>query len=179
MINFLLIVQESVCIGTIIRLQLTVVQGGCVLEQACHCRDSVPPSGSLGWDASIRLLFFFTYVGLIFFVQYTFRLFPGQFSKRMLWLVQGVTLFFVALVCLTPANIYTASLIPFSIFATLANFYILWAVIRAVQAREEGAVMAGCDQSGWGSRRPTVGRPGGPGGRVGTRPTCLSPADCR
>ncbi len=94
---------------------------------------------TLGWDASVRPIFLCGYLGLTFFLHYTYTLFPRYFSKRTIWLIQGINLVFVALVALTPAKLYTATLIPFSIFATLASFYVLVMIIWATRERTAGA----------------------------------------
>ncbi|MFB5652197.1 7TM diverse intracellular signaling domain-containing protein [Leptospira wolffii] len=97
---------------------------------------------NLPWEFFNKLEYLSLYVAVPFFVLYLDALFPNAFSDKIrkfsLWFHGILSL----LVIVTPASIYSHSLIPFQLSMLLHIVWMVYVLIRLVRTGADGALMA-------------------------------------
>ncbi|TGL50605.1 adenylate/guanylate cyclase domain-containing protein [Leptospira wolffii] len=97
---------------------------------------------NLPWEFFNKLEYLSLYVAVPFFVLYLDALFPNAFSDKIrkfsLWFHGILSL----LVIVTPASIYSHSLIPFQLSMLLHIVWMVYVLIRLVRMGADGALMA-------------------------------------
>lgn len=96
----------------------------------------------LPWEFLNKLEYLSLYVAVPFFVSYLDALFPNAFSYS----IRRVSLWFHGiwslLVIVTPASIYSHSLIPFQLSMLVHICWMIYVLVRLVQTGADGALMA-------------------------------------
>ena len=101
---------------------------------------------NLTWDLLVKLDYFTLYFGLCFYGAFIHKLYPIEFTKKILHLIVLLSSGFVFLTVVTPATVFTGMLMYYQAIMGLACLYVSYAVVKAVIAQREGArvVIGGC-----------------------------------
>jgi signal transduction histidine kinase len=95
-------------------------------------------------DLSFRtqiVLFNSWIAGVPFFAYFTYELFPRFFSKRFVYGVAAITLPFYAFILLTEPRTFVDLTASMQLVAIVLGVYAIYAVTRAVRAREDGSLI--------------------------------------
>lgn len=98
------------------------------------------------WEVLVKLDYFTLYFGLSFYIAFIRSLYPLEFSQKVFNLVVLISAGFVLFSTFVPAVIFTAYLKHYQVVMVLTCLYVIYALIRAVINKREGArlVVAGC-----------------------------------
>jgi signal transduction histidine kinase len=79
--------------------------------------------------------------GVPFFAYFTYELFPRFFSKRFVYFVAAITLPFYGFILLTEPRTFVDATALIQLVALALGVYAIYAVTRAVRAREDGSLI--------------------------------------
>lgn len=91
------------------------------------------------WDLMLKLEYLTLYLGLPTFATFMNSLFPIEFPKRVLRLIQAVGGVFSLIVIVAPAAVYSKTVQIYEIITAAACVFTFTAVIRAARQKREGA----------------------------------------
>ncbi|TGK07977.1 adenylate/guanylate cyclase domain-containing protein [Leptospira semungkisensis] len=96
----------------------------------------------LPWEFFNKLEYLSFYMAVPFFIYYLDALYPHSFSIRIKKFCLWFNLVVSGIVAVTPASIYSHTLIPFQIVLLFVIVWFFIVLIRLVRARAEGSLMA-------------------------------------
>ena len=85
------------------------------------------------WEIHTKVAYLTFYLGVSVFPMYFRYIFPKEFSKYMIYLVNFVGGLFSGIVLFTPARIYTFTAPLFQIFTLAASCYAFYVLILALK----------------------------------------------
>lgn len=93
----------------------------------------------LNWGFIYKFSYIFSYVALPLFVTFIHKLYPLEFHKKILRIMQVTGIIYTLIVVFTPAKIYTHSAISYQIIIFISLLYVLYVLILAILRKKEGA----------------------------------------
>ncbi len=94
---------------------------------------------NFSWESLSKLDYLSNYGQLAFFVLFFYSLFKDMMSLKVIKAIMIYTAVMVLLVLITPARIYTQTLIAYEILASISVIYILYGQISAILKKVSGA----------------------------------------
>ena len=94
---------------------------------------------TLDWEVHTKIEYLTFYLGVPAFAGYFRTLFPKEFSRQVIYIINFVGLLFSATVLLTPAKFYTHTALLFQIFTILAAGYGFYVLFMALTHKRQGA----------------------------------------
>jgi signal transduction histidine kinase len=91
------------------------------------------------WEVHAKMEYLTFYLGVPAFAVYFGTLFPKEFSKQVIYIINLVGILFSVTVLLTPAKFYTHTAPFFQIFTILAAGYGFYVLILALKLKRQGA----------------------------------------
>lgn len=91
------------------------------------------------WGIVYKLYYIFGYVSLPLFASFIHMLYPREFSRKILRMIQVAGTVYLLFVLFTPAIIYTHSAISYQTIIFVSMIYVLYVLIRAALRKREGA----------------------------------------
>lgn len=95
----------------------------------------------ISWDILIKLEYLTFCAALPVFALYIASLFPREFSKKVLYFIQSVSLVYFLLVLFTRARLFTQFLQPFQIFSILVGLYVTVVFFKAFKRERKGILV--------------------------------------
>ncbi len=92
------------------------------------------------WEGLVKINYITNYLRLAFFPLFVGVLFRAEFSKKFLTILLYFCYIMSAFVIVTPASIYTHTLILFELTAVVSIGYLLFALTKAVIKHRDGAL---------------------------------------
>ncbi|MCG8337046.1 MAG: HD domain-containing protein [Proteobacteria bacterium] len=90
------------------------------------------------WEVLHTIEFLTFYTAVMAFATFLYTLYPREFNKALLRLVQVISILFSIITIITPAIVYTQLLEVYQTIAVLAGLYYTYVLIRAVINKKEG-----------------------------------------
>ncbi|MCB1191968.1 MAG: response regulator [Leptospiraceae bacterium] len=87
------------------------------------------------WWVVNKLEFLGYYLSIPFLTLYVYELFPRNFSKKILYLILGISFTFSAIVVLFSTNVYTLTIAYYRNFIIVTFFYMLFIVLSALRKK--------------------------------------------
>ncbi len=94
----------------------------------------------LDWPIANRLMHLSVYISVVFFGMFLHELFPQEFIKPVVRILQICGTIFSLIVLAAPISIYPLTMMPFQIILLLACMYTIYALILAAKHGRDGAV---------------------------------------
>jgi len=91
------------------------------------------------WEVHTKIAYLTFYLGVPAFAGYVRSLFPKEFSRKAIYIINFVGVFFSVTVLLTPAKFYTHTAPLFQIFTILAAGYGFYIINLALKHTRQGA----------------------------------------
>jgi len=96
---------------------------------------------NLSWGFLYKMYYLSGYLTLPFFVSFIHRLYPQEFPKLLLRIIQWTAAVYIGIVILTPALIYTYTAVSYQIIILFSLLYVFMALFVAAFRKREGAVI--------------------------------------
>ena len=93
------------------------------------------------WEIHTKLAYLTFYLGVPIFTLYFRYIFPKEFSKHVIYVVNVIGVLFSGIVLFTPARIYTYTAPLFQIFTLAASCYAFYILILALKRNHRGALV--------------------------------------
>jgi PAS domain S-box-containing protein len=93
------------------------------------------------WVITNRLLHLSVYISVVFFGMFLYELFPQEFIKPVVRILQICGTLFSLVVITTPLSIYPHTMMPYQVILILACVYTIYALIMAARHRRDGAII--------------------------------------
>jgi serine phosphatase RsbU (regulator of sigma subunit) len=94
---------------------------------------------TLPWEFSFLMEYITVYLGFPFYIMFFRAIYPQEFSKKILYVVQGICGILLALVLITPPSIFSETQIFAKIFMSLVGLYVMYALINAAYHDRDAA----------------------------------------
>ena len=94
----------------------------------------------LSWELMLKLEYLSLYMGVFFFSTFLHSVFPEEFSRVLLRIIQAVSGIMSILVIATSARFYSHTVLAFEAFTLLVSLYSVYVVFRAILNRRDGAL---------------------------------------
>lgn len=94
----------------------------------------------LPWGLTIRMEYISLFLSGCLFGMYTLHLYPKETSKSLMYLLNGISVAFIAISLVTPPVIFTRLIIPYFIVLLFYLTIIFWIYIFAVVDKQPGAI---------------------------------------
>lgn len=91
----------------------------------------------ISWEAINKMRYLTTYIALPTFMMFVHNLYPQEFSKKVLYAINGLAAIFVGMVFFTPVKASSGTMLPYQIMTVLACLYTFYVLFRA--ARQQRA----------------------------------------
>ncbi|MCP4134815.1 MAG: SpoIIE family protein phosphatase, partial [bacterium] len=91
----------------------------------------------INWEILTKLEYLTVYMTLPVFITFINELYPQEFSRIMVRIIQGIGLLMCVLTVVTPARIFSLSMDFFLLYCSFVCFYLLYALIKAAIRRRE------------------------------------------
>ena len=91
------------------------------------------------WEVHTKIAYLTFYLGIPAFAGYFRTLFPKEYSKQVIYIINFVGVLFSVTVLLTPAKFYTYTAPIFQIFTILSAGYGIYVLILALKHKRQGA----------------------------------------
>ncbi|OEF97085.1 sensor histidine kinase [Desulfuribacillus alkaliarsenatis] len=98
---------------------------------------------NFNWELALTIEYLTFYLGTPIFILYLRSILPQEISLKVIQLSIVISIFFSALVVLTPVRIYSQFNIYYQIIAIFLILYLLYALILACTRRRDGAIAIG------------------------------------
>jgi two-component system, sensor histidine kinase ChiS len=96
-------------------------------------------SPDFNWEVMLKTEVLTLYLGLPFFAMFMNSLFPFEFNNKILRPLQVIGAVFSAIVIVTPAYIYSKTVVPYEIITLLVSIYSVYAIMLAFIRKREGS----------------------------------------
>jgi len=99
----------------------------------------------LNWETLEKIEYLSFYFAVPIFAMFIISIFPREFPKKVLRLIQVIALGFILLVFVTPAIVFTHTVNAFQVYTILASCYLFYVLFRAFKMKREGTnvILAG------------------------------------
>ncbi|CAA6821311.1 MAG: Adenylate cyclase (EC, partial [uncultured Thiotrichaceae bacterium] len=87
----------------------------------------------ISWEAINKMRYLTTYVALPTFMMFVHNLYPQEFSKKVLYAINGLAALFIGMVIFTPVKVSSGTMMPYQIMTVLACLYTFYVLFRAAQ----------------------------------------------
>ena len=94
---------------------------------------------NFNWEVHTKLAYLTFYIAVPVFAAYARKIFPGEISKYVIYMITVVGALFSSIVIFTPAKIYSHTTPVFQIFTILALCYGFYILILALFRKRQGA----------------------------------------
>lgn len=95
----------------------------------------------LGWELMVKGEYLSFYLAVVIFAMFIHSLFPREFSKRIIRIIQFLGIIFSCIVLLTPAKIYSYTVQPYLIVTFMSCMYGVYGLILSLFRKREGAFL--------------------------------------
>ncbi len=95
----------------------------------------------ISFEVLLKIDYLTFYLGLPFFSRFVWSVFHIDFSKKVLWMIELVSLVFAVTVLALPSGLFAGSLPYYQLFTVFVGFYLLFAIIKATFNKREGALL--------------------------------------
>ncbi len=95
---------------------------------------------SLNWEILIKTNYISNYLRLLFFSLFIYYAFPKELNKQFFKILTITVSVIIIFILVTPAVIYTQTLIVFLIITGVILIYIIYGQIRAISKKRPGAI---------------------------------------
>ena len=95
----------------------------------------------IGFEVLLKIDYLTFYLGLPVFSRFVWSVFHNDFSKKVLWFIELVSLGFAVFVLAFPAGVFAGSLPYYQIFTVFVGCYLLFAIVKATYNKREGALL--------------------------------------
>ena len=92
------------------------------------------------WDVGLKLEYLTFYLAIPAFATFIYTIYPQEFSKIILRIFQSLGILFGLIVVLTPARVYSHTLVAYELIAVIAGIYLAYTVILAMVREREGSI---------------------------------------
>ncbi|OBZ17179.1 hypothetical protein A7975_04660 [Bacillus sp. FJAT-26390] len=93
----------------------------------------------IAWEFQVHLEYLSVVVALLMLIMFSYSRYPGEMHRKVRdWFVLALAAYSL-FVLLTPASIYTYSMLAFQVVSVLAICYVIYVSIRAYLRKREGA----------------------------------------
>lgn len=93
---------------------------------------------SLDWELLQKLEYLSFYLAVPAFVMFVESVFPEEFNRRVLRIIQGVSVGFSLIVLFTRAFIFTSTVNAFQVVTVLGGLYVFYVLYKAFRKKREG-----------------------------------------
>lgn len=97
---------------------------------------------NIPWIVTVKLEYISLFLSGYLFGIYTLSLYPKETSKKLIYLLSGISLLFILIVLITPANIFTHLVTPYFSVIIVYIVYAVWVYTKAVVNKSPGAIFA-------------------------------------
>ncbi|MCJ7772779.1 MAG: PAS domain S-box protein, partial [Desulfobacterales bacterium] len=95
----------------------------------------------IDWELTVKIEYLSFYLAVSMFATFIHSLFPGEFPKRVIRIIQFFGIIFSCIVLLTPAKIYSHTVQPYLIITFMSCFYGIYGLILSLVRRKKGAFL--------------------------------------
>ncbi len=94
---------------------------------------------SLSWELSYKLDYFTFYLGPPVLITFFYLLFPREFSKKVLRVIQIIGVGFTIFMFATPAIIYSYTATYYQVYIGFTIMYAVYSLIKSIKHKRDGA----------------------------------------
>ncbi|MFQ6605038.1 MAG: diguanylate cyclase domain-containing protein [Fidelibacterota bacterium] len=94
---------------------------------------------ALSWFTTLRMEYLTLVLGIPFFMWYQYEVFKKDYSRRILFIVSGISLFYALLILGTSTQYFTGLLSYYLLFVLACLVYAIGVTFRAVHLNRDGA----------------------------------------
>ncbi len=94
---------------------------------------------SVSWEVFFKAEYISFYAGVVVMLMFLYKLFENVFNQRLIRLAVAFGSASIALVVLTPASIYSYSVLYYQVFTVAVCFYAIFAMLNAAIRKVSGA----------------------------------------
>lgn len=95
---------------------------------------------NISWEASLKTIVLGYYLALPVFITFMYKLYPQEYHRPIIRIIQIVGAASSLMVLVTPAIIYTKTELAYQIFLLISSIYAIGGLIRAVVRKRDGAI---------------------------------------
>ncbi|MBU3918127.1 HD domain-containing protein, partial [bacterium] len=95
----------------------------------------------LGWEMYMKIEYLSFYMAVPTFAIYMYRLFPQEFSKKVIWGILVTGSVFSGLVVIANAKFFTHTVQPYQIFTLIAGVYQIYVFLMAYKGKQQGSLI--------------------------------------
>ena len=97
---------------------------------------------SASWEILIKTNYISNYARLLFFILFLRSLFRAEYNSKVIPVIIYIGMAMILFTILTPARLYTNTLIVFLILIGISSFFIMRGIIRATIKKLDGALLS-------------------------------------
>ncbi len=95
----------------------------------------------ISFEVLLKIDYLTFYLGLPVFSRFVWSAFQEDFSKKVLWVIEIVSLGFALAVLALPGGLFAGSLPYYQVFTVFVGCYLLFAIFKAAFNKREGALL--------------------------------------